>query len=574
LLLTLFFLLTNSVSASINQYVNFSGLLTDSNGDAVEDDSYIITFSLWDGENENSPNQKLWEDTKNIQVERGIYSTSLGAFPYTMTFAEPYFLAIQVNGGDYLKNDNKFIPLSSTWTAFRSSTSSGKLVTSVSQDYTITDNDDVVLVSGNSTITLPQASNEKGRIIIIKKIDSSNTVSIATIANETINAVDRSQGSPLTLTTQFEEVNVISDGQNWLRISKMELNYIAGNGLNLNGLTFSIPNNGIGSDEIASGSITDDKLNLSSIEADTIALTSSMTANTASLTMLTVWGIATVNTVNSDYASITSLSLNSATLAVASPGTARTITIPNSSGVFVVTSDGSFSVTSTDIQNSAVTTDKIADDAITSSKIVDRTITGDDLSATLNLSTVTANVLSLTTTLTANNASLAGLTVNGTATVYTVNSDYASITSLSLSNATLAVASPGTSRTITIPNSSGVFVVTSDGSFSVTSTDIQNSAVTTDKIADEAITSSKIVDRTITGDDLSTTLNLSTVTANVLSLTTTLTANNASLTGLTVNGIATVYTVNSDYASITSLSLSNATLAVASPGTKKFHKLS
>ncbi|ETR64810.1 MAG: hypothetical protein OMM_15313, partial [Candidatus Magnetoglobus multicellularis str. Araruama] len=118
--------IVNNVHAFVPPQVNFQGFITGSDSEAVTDGNYPITFSLWDGNNETS--NKLWEDTQNIIVERGIYSTALGPFPYTLTFAEQYYLGIQVNGRDYLKIDNQFIPLTSTWTAFRADTSGGRLV--------------------------------------------------------------------------------------------------------------------------------------------------------------------------------------------------------------------------------------------------------------------------------------------------------------------------------------------------------------------------------------------------------------------------------------------------------------
>ncbi|KPA18764.1 secreted protein containing Fibronectin, type III domain protein, partial [Candidatus Magnetomorum sp. HK-1] len=206
----------HTVHAFVPSQVNFQGFITASDKEPVNDGNYSITFSLWDGINEDS--NKLWEDTQNIIVERGIYSTALGPFPYTLTFTEQYYLGIQVNGGGYLKIDNKFIPLTSTWTAFRADTSGGRLVKSISSDYTISSNDDIVLVSGNTKIYLPQASNCKGKIFTIKNVDNTNIVSIVSTNGETLNNVDISNGTPLTLSEQFDDMSVISDGTNWFSI--------------------------------------------------------------------------------------------------------------------------------------------------------------------------------------------------------------------------------------------------------------------------------------------------------------------------------------------------------------------
>jgi hypothetical protein len=541
LIFFMIFLFTTPVAASVTPYVNFQGFLTNSNGEAITDDSYSMTFSLWDGDNETS--NCLWTQTEILPVVRGVYSVSLGPFPYTITFAEEYYIGIQVEGSDYLKINNSFIPITSTWTAFRASTSGGRLINTVSSSYSITDTDDIVLTSGNTTITLPQADQFHHRIFTIKKTDSSNTLSIATTSNETIDDIDRSTGSPITITKQYDEMSFVSDGQNWLSIHKPP-DYIAGSGLTLENRSVSIDQEGVGTNMIASDAITSSKIddgtitgsdissniNLSTVAADVLSLTST----------LTVWGVATINSLNADSASLTALSLGDATIAAAS-GSARTITIPDESGILVVTSDGTFSVSSTDIQSSAVIESKIADNAITTAKINDGTITGSDLSSTLKLSTVNADTVSLTT-----------LTVWGVATLNSLNADSASLTALSLGDAIIAAAS-GSARTITIPDESGILVVTSDGTFSVSSTDIQSSAVIESKIADNAITTAKISDGTITGSDLSSTLDLSTVNANTVSLTT-----------LTVWGVGTVNTLNAESASLTALSMGDATIAVAS----------
>ncbi|KPA17098.1 conserved hypothetical protein, secreted [Candidatus Magnetomorum sp. HK-1] len=564
LIFFIIFLFTTSVAASVSPYVNFQGFITNSNGEAITDDSYSMTFSLWDGENEDPPNNLLWTQTQILPVERGIYSISLGPFPYTVTFAEQYYISIQIEGGDYLKINNSFIPVTSTWTAFRASTSGGRLVNSVSSDYSITDMDDIVLASGATTITLPQADSFHYRIFTIKKTDSSNTLSIATISNETIDGIDRSNGSPITITEQYDEMSFVSDGQNWLSIHKAP-NYGADNGLTLDDRTLSIQQEGIDSAMIANGAITTSKisdgtitgsdlnatLDLSTVSADVLSVTTTLNANTVSLTSLTVWGVATLNTLNAESANLTALSLGEATIAVANPANAKTITIPDSTGIFVVTSDGSFSVTSTDIQSSAVITSKIADNAITTSKISDGTITGSDLNATLDLSTVSADVLSVTTTLNANTVSLTSLTVWGVATLNTLNAESANLTALSLGEATIAVANPANAKTITIPDTDGIFVVTSDGSYSVTSTDIQDSAVTTNKIADNAVTSSKISDGTVTGNDLNSTLSLSNVSASALTISNAISGNTASLTELTVYGFATMNTIDATSITVT-----------------------
>jgi hypothetical protein len=77
------------------------------------------------------------------------------------------------------------------------------------------DDSGVILVSGNTSVTLPSPSSAQGKKFTIKKTDSSSYAAtiIATIDN--IN-------NP-TLFSQFDHIVVISDGTNWYKISGNDL---------------------------------------------------------------------------------------------------------------------------------------------------------------------------------------------------------------------------------------------------------------------------------------------------------------------------------------------------------------
>ena len=67
--------------------------------------------------------------------------------------------------------------------------------------------------SGNITITLPDATTCQGRGYIIKKIDSSsNTITIDGNGSQTIDG-----SLTQTLSTQYEVIRIISDGNNWYK---------------------------------------------------------------------------------------------------------------------------------------------------------------------------------------------------------------------------------------------------------------------------------------------------------------------------------------------------------------------
>lgn len=84
-------------------------------------------------------------------------------------------------------------------------------VTSQSSAYPIVSTDCIVLVSGNTTVTLPTAVGITGRLYIIKKTDSaSTTVTIATTSSQTIDGQ-----TTVAFSEQYKCFTVISDNANW-----------------------------------------------------------------------------------------------------------------------------------------------------------------------------------------------------------------------------------------------------------------------------------------------------------------------------------------------------------------------
>ncbi|ETR68720.1 MAG: hypothetical protein OMM_10233, partial [Candidatus Magnetoglobus multicellularis str. Araruama] len=234
------FVCVNSSYATIQSHLNFQGFLVKSDGEPVTDGTYDLTVSLWDGPDDGTAN-KLWDESHSVIVTRGVYSLSLGAnepFPNTMTFTSQYYLGVQVADGSIMKQGGQMIPLTSTWSAFRAKTSGGRCLRAVSDNYTITDEDDIILGSGKKTITLPSVSSVANRIFTIRKMDSANTLFIKTSASEEIDDVNRGiNGTPISLTKQYDEVSYISDGQEWKGIG-------SGNTIDL----LSLDKGGLGSD--------------------------------------------------------------------------------------------------------------------------------------------------------------------------------------------------------------------------------------------------------------------------------------------------------------------------------------
>lgn len=79
--------------------------------------------------------------------------------------------------------------------------------------YTVTDTDSVMLcnpTSGAFTVTLPSAASIAGRQYTIKRVNTSNAVTVAAASGQTIEG-----SATFVLSTGFAGITVVSDGSNW-----------------------------------------------------------------------------------------------------------------------------------------------------------------------------------------------------------------------------------------------------------------------------------------------------------------------------------------------------------------------
>ena len=285
LCITYFFviLIANGIQAKIPAHIHFQGMLTDKEGQIVQKGQHVIIFSIWDSQTPSSKSSPLWKERHLITVENGVYSVLLGSHtpfndpdqnPSTddgLTFAIPYFLNIEFKERS-LTSKGKLFPLTTVWTAFRAKTSEGRLITSVNRDHTIAANDDIIFAASGIQIILPEASQNKDRIITIKKTDNQNkSVSIKSsnedkiITPQTANSESRS----VTLTQIFEELSLISDGHMWWGMGQYHVS--------LDQIDLS---NRISSSDIKNGSITHEDLSpKAGIAYDQLSLHKSIQGN-------------------------------------------------------------------------------------------------------------------------------------------------------------------------------------------------------------------------------------------------------------------------------------------------------
>ena len=83
-------------------------------------------------------------------------------------------------------------------------------VRAVSANYTVSDEDSTILVTGTTTISLLPASRLQGKVYTIKRLDASNATTISADGSETIDGA-----ASYTLTAQYKYVVIQSDGSNW-----------------------------------------------------------------------------------------------------------------------------------------------------------------------------------------------------------------------------------------------------------------------------------------------------------------------------------------------------------------------
>jgi len=87
-------ILTSVGFSQIPQTLSYQGLLTDSLGTPLPDGSYSVTFKLYET---SSGGSESWQEGKLVQVERGVFSTTLGdVAPISLPFDVQYWLGVQI----------------------------------------------------------------------------------------------------------------------------------------------------------------------------------------------------------------------------------------------------------------------------------------------------------------------------------------------------------------------------------------------------------------------------------------------------------------------------------------------
>ena len=94
------FIGTIQVSAQIPRTMSYQGVLAQSNGSAVPDGNYSLTFRLYSADTGSVP---LWTEAQNVAVVKGIFNVILGSeTPITLRFDRQYWLGITIGSGSEL----------------------------------------------------------------------------------------------------------------------------------------------------------------------------------------------------------------------------------------------------------------------------------------------------------------------------------------------------------------------------------------------------------------------------------------------------------------------------------------
>ena len=352
--------------ATIANVIHFQGFLKRNNGDLIQSGQHLVTFSLFDNPEEKKGTPPIWTESHFVTVKNGLYSVQLGSIvpfadpdenPNTsngLSFAIPYYLGIKIGQDDYFKVNGKFLPLTSVWYAFRSNTTSGRLIRFVNQNYEITDQDDIILASDNCMITLPLAVKSPGRHILIKKIDAApTTLSILTQPTEVIKGIHFNSSedtSSYIMSNMYQELALVSYKNSWYRLGHEDM-----------GQDIVTPENIM--NHIDDGAITYPKLDIKNAIQSNDIHNKTLSLNAISAQQLTVNQI-----ISSTSAHIQSLTIGNKSFRVQPASESVDITIPNKEGTLVISKTGKISQ------------QELLDNAVETQTIQNKTIMNEDIS--------------------------------------------------------------------------------------------------------------------------------------------------------------------------------------------------
>ena len=252
-------LFTSISQAQVPNTLSYQGVLTDTLGHPRADGVYSFTFRIYSSSTNGTA---IWSETKNLTLSHGLFTTFLGdVVPIKLEFNVPYWLSIQVSGDQEL---TPRIPLSSVGYSFHT-------VNADTATYTnFTDSSRVAgTIPINSVSTAKIANSAISRDKIADSAITSSKISKGQVV-KTLNGLadnitlNTTGGATITKNGNTLTINAGSGsgsaGIQSLQNTNNTLDIASPNGPTA---TVNIKNKGVGTDQLADGSVTTAKLNSS-----------------------------------------------------------------------------------------------------------------------------------------------------------------------------------------------------------------------------------------------------------------------------------------------------------------------
>jgi hypothetical protein len=156
------------ISAQIPQTMSYQGILTDNNGNMVQDGTYKLKFKLYESADGST---SIWEEEQDVQTKKGVFDVVLGKVnPLNLPFDKPYWLGIAVGNSDELKPR---ISLASSAYSFSANSIAGigkvvKNINNITDTVFVRGESGAAVVSRGDTIFISAGQSGGGGIIALQ----------------------------------------------------------------------------------------------------------------------------------------------------------------------------------------------------------------------------------------------------------------------------------------------------------------------------------------------------------------------------------------------------------------------